>query len=158
MFAALTGEIISNQLIRKEQFYCTISDCCQIQIYEKYIPCSTVYNKFDCKARLSDPLSHSDTPPSSSRQEERIQVSLGCTVHHLACTAQPREHTGMGQVFTLVTLISAMCDVIIACNYELARFSQISACDFVKLSDVMGFSKGVQKHLARWISITNECR
>ena len=25
---------------------------------------------------------------------------LGCAVHHLPCTAQPKERTGMGQVFT----------------------------------------------------------
>ena len=58
----------------------------------------------------------------------------------------------------MVTLISAASGVLIACNYELASFSQISAYDFVKLSDVMGFSQDVQKHLARWINSTNECR
>ena len=26
-------------------------------------------------------------------------MPLGCTVHHLPCTAQPRGHTEMGQVF-----------------------------------------------------------
>ena len=26
-------------------------------------------------------------------------ILLGCAVHHLACTAQPRGHTGLGQVF-----------------------------------------------------------
>ena len=58
----------------------------------------------------------------------------------------------------LVRLISAARDVISVCNFEFASFLQMNACDFVKLSDVMGFSQGVQKHLARWINSTNECR
>ena len=58
----------------------------------------------------------------------------------------------------MVTLISAACDVVSACNFELASFSQINACDFVTLSDLMGFSLGVQKHLTRWINSTNERR
>ena len=41
----------------------------------------------------------------------------------------------------MVTLICAVCDVVSACNVELASFSQINACDFVKLSDVMAVCK-----------------
>ena len=39
---------------------------------------------------------------------------------------------------TMVTLISAACDVVSACNFELTSFPQMNACDFVKSSDVMG--------------------
>ena len=31
-------------------------------------------------------------------------VFLGCVVHHLAFTAEPRELTGMGQVFTFARM------------------------------------------------------
>ena len=65
---------------------------------------------------------------------------------------------GNSSFLEVVTLISAARDVVSACNFELTSFSQINACDFVELSDVMGFHQGVQKHLRRWISITNECR
>ena len=58
----------------------------------------------------------------------------------------------------LVTLISEYHDVIYTCNFKLTSLSQISADDFVKLSDVMGFSKGVQMHLASLVNCRNECR
>ena len=57
-----------------------------------------------------------------------------------------------------MTLISEHRDVICACNFELASSSEISANDFLKLSDVMAFSKGVQMHIARWVNCRNECR
>ena len=35
-----------------------------------------------------------------------LRMPLGevCTVHNLACTVQPRGHTGMGQVFTFASM------------------------------------------------------
>ena len=55
-------------------------------------------------------------------------------------------------------LISEHRDVACSCNFELGSFSQTSADEFVKLSNVMGLSKGVQMHLARWVNCRNECR
>ena len=42
---------------------------------------------------------------------------------------------------TVHALISEQCDVISDQKVELANFLQMSAGDFVKLSDVMGFSQ-----------------
>ena len=47
-------------------------------------------------------------------------------------------------------------DVARACNFELVSSSQMSADNFVKLCDVMGFSNGVQMHLARFVNCRNE--
>ena len=51
--------------------------------------------------------------------------------------------------FSLMTLISAVPNVISACTL-------VSADNFVKLSDIIGFSQGVQKHLAMWINAKNK--
>ena len=50
--------------------------------------------------------------------------------------------------FSLMTLISAAPNVISACTL-------VSADNFVKLSDVIEFSQGMQKHLVMWINTTN---
>ena len=44
----------------------------------------------------------------------------------------------------LVALIPEHFNFTCTCNFELSSSLQISADDFVKLSDAMGFSKGVQ--------------
>ena len=67
-------------------------------------------------------------------------------------------HWSFPQMFSLDALISEHHDVIIGWKIELASFLQMSVGDFVKLSDVMGFSQGVQKYLARWVNNTNEDR
>ena len=46
-------------------------------------------------------------------------------------------------------LISETRDVICVCKLELVSFLQMSTGNFVKLSDVVGSSQGVQKHHAR---------
>ena len=58
----------------------------------------------------------------------------------------------------MVTLISEHRDVVCVCILELTSSSQISEDSFVKLSDVVGFSRGVQMHLVRWVNCGNECR
>ena len=58
----------------------------------------------------------------------------------------------------MVTLISEHCDIICACNFGFKRSKQISADNFDKLSEVMGFSKGAVMHLTRWINFINQCR
>ena len=64
----------------------------------------------------------------------------------------------MVQSKILDALISEYCDIACACNFELASSSQISADNSIKLFGVMGFSKGVQMHLTRWVNCRNECR
>ena len=34
------------------------------------------------------------------KQNTHLRMPLGCAVHHIAYTVQPRGHIGMGQVFT----------------------------------------------------------
>ena len=59
---------------------------------------------------------------------------------------------------SLVAFFSAPRDVVMWVNFELANFSQTNTRDFMTLSDVMGFSKTVERELASLSMCRIKCK